>query len=511
MTLRHFHVAGVALGNIHLRLVWQAWYLATSTFVLRGRCGPYGTGLGLVALLGSPWSPVTPATPRHFCVAGVALGDIHLRFVPWQNWYWATSTFVLRSRRGTYAAFAGSAWRAPHLFVTHHLSHTVTPRHFCVASVALGDIHLRFVWHAWYLVTSTFVLRSRRGTYGTGLGPRWSPVAPRTFAWQAWHNVAGVVLGNIQLRFPWEAWHSWHLAGSGDALGRCWSPVAPRHFCVAGVALGDIDLRFAWQAWHLATATFVLRSRRGHLWHCAGSGGASHITLSHHFVNTNCHIPSFTHIFATHHLCHTPSFKHIFATHHLCHAPSFTHKFVTHHIFVTHCLSHTHLCHTPSLSHTIFHTHLCHTVTHHLSHTQLTHIFVTLSHTIFHTHLCHTHTHHLSHTSLSHTIFHTPLCHTPSLSHTIFHTQLCHTPSFTQTHTHTDTHTHRHTQLFHTQHCHTPFSHTTLSHTIFHTQSCHTQLFTYNLLTHRSSTTSFVYPAFPVPLELCRFCLIGRS
>ena len=24
-----------------------------------------------------------------------------------------------------------------------------------VAGVALGDIHLRFTWHAWYLVTST--------------------------------------------------------------------------------------------------------------------------------------------------------------------------------------------------------------------------------------------------------------------------------------------------------------------------------------------------------------------
>ena len=28
---------GVALGDIHLRLTWQAWHLATSTFVWRGR------------------------------------------------------------------------------------------------------------------------------------------------------------------------------------------------------------------------------------------------------------------------------------------------------------------------------------------------------------------------------------------------------------------------------------------------------------------------------------------
>ena len=42
----------------------------------------------------------------------------------------------------------------------------------CVADVALGDIHGDFVWRAWHLVTSTFTLCGRRGTYGTGLGSR---------------------------------------------------------------------------------------------------------------------------------------------------------------------------------------------------------------------------------------------------------------------------------------------------------------------------------------------------
>jgi len=57
--------------------------------------------------------------------------------------------------------------------------------------VALGDMHLRFAWQAWHLVTSTCALRGRRGTYGTGLalvarlGRSWSPVTPRHFAWQA--------------------------------------------------------------------------------------------------------------------------------------------------------------------------------------------------------------------------------------------------------------------------------------------------------------------------------------
>ena len=49
------------------------------------------------------------------------------------------------------------------LLTTHHLYHTIhTP--------SLGDIHRRFTWQAWHLATSTFVLRGRRGTYDTWLG-----------------------------------------------------------------------------------------------------------------------------------------------------------------------------------------------------------------------------------------------------------------------------------------------------------------------------------------------------
>ena len=58
MTPRHF--------------AWQAWHLATSTFVSRGRRGTYGTGLALVALgLG-----LVAGDAAALCVAGVALGDI---------------------------------------------------------------------------------------------------------------------------------------------------------------------------------------------------------------------------------------------------------------------------------------------------------------------------------------------------------------------------------------------------------------------------------------------------
>ena len=98
-----------------------------------------------------------------------------------------------------------------------------------VAGVALCDIHLRFTWQAWYVVTSTFTLRGRRGTYGIGL----APVARlgrsgrggrggRRGCWRGrrgtlrhppWFHVAGVVLGDIDLHFAWQAWHVWHWAG----------------------------------------------------------------------------------------------------------------------------------------------------------------------------------------------------------------------------------------------------------------------------------------------------------
>ena len=150
----------------------------------------------------------------------------------------------------------------------------VTPRYFYVAGVALGDIHLRFAWQVCHLVTSTFVLRGRRGTYmhlwhwvGSGgalgrawarlgtLGRAWSPVTRRYFAWQAWH---------IHLRFAWQACHLWHWAGSGGALGRAESPGAPR--------------RLAWQAWHLVTSAFVLRGRCG----TCGTGLAVWRFVTHH-------------------------------------------------------------------------------------------------------------------------------------------------------------------------------------------------------------------------------------
>ena len=54
------------------------------------------------------------------CVAGVALGDIHLRF----TWHLETSTFVSRGTRGTYGTGLALAARLDPPSLTQHLSHT---------------------------------------------------------------------------------------------------------------------------------------------------------------------------------------------------------------------------------------------------------------------------------------------------------------------------------------------------------------------------------------------------
>ena len=78
-----------------------------------------------MALAGSggelAWSPLVARGAAALCVAGVALAhiDIHVAFAL-RAWHLATSTFVLRARRGS---------------CSHQPS-------FCVAGMALGDIAL---------------------------------------------------------------------------------------------------------------------------------------------------------------------------------------------------------------------------------------------------------------------------------------------------------------------------------------------------------------------------------
>ena len=134
-----------------------------------------------------------------------------------------------------------------HNFVTHHLSHTALSHTFFHTHNFVT--HLLFAWQAWQFA--------------------WQVVLAHIyilFAWRAWHLghaaalcVAGMAHGDIHLRFAWRVWRfvTFFLEGVAlMALGwfRAWSSL---------VALGDIDVPFAWQVWDMATATFVLRGRRG--------------------------------------------------------------------------------------------------------------------------------------------------------------------------------------------------------------------------------------------------------
>ena len=373
-TLRHlpwFCVAGMALGDIYLRFAWQAWHFVTSTFVLRGRRGTWWqppsfcvAGVTLMALgwlwwralgaLGRRWRRPTlrgrRGTWRHppsfrvagmalgdaaqLCVAGVALGDIHVRF-PWLAWHADVALLDIHLR---------FAWQTGHLW---HWAGSGgawarlvagDAAQLCVAGVALGGIHLRFASHAWQ--ASTFVLRGRRGTYGTGLA-----------------LVARLGALGRRCRRP-------------TLRGRRGTWRHPPSFRVAGMALGDIRFRFAWQVWHFVTSTCVLRGSRGTWRHppsfrvagVALMASGWRFTFSCPAMNFSfCAVTAVSDMlwwlctaswdpahcsFATHHLSHTALSHTTFHTQ-LSHTRSYTQDFVTYTIFfVAHHLSHTTLSRT---------------------------------------------------------------------------------------------------------------------------------------------------------------------
>ena len=77
-------MAGVAQCHIQLRLTWQAWRNVTSTFILRGRRGTYGTGWRACAGFSRLWRRGTLHDRRgamsyspSFHLAGVAHAYIH--------------------------------------------------------------------------------------------------------------------------------------------------------------------------------------------------------------------------------------------------------------------------------------------------------------------------------------------------------------------------------------------------------------------------------------------------
>ena len=527
-------------GGICLGFAWQAWHLW------------HWAGSG--GVLGRAWSPVTP---RHFAR---------------QAWHLLTSTFILRGRRGTW-------WHPP--------SSCVAAAALCLAGVAQRNIHRRFAWQAWNLVAHKYgtglALVGRLG----GLGRRWrcGTLRGKRGTWRpppsfhvarvavAWFCVAGVAL----MALGWLWWRAWAGLVAGDAAA----------LCVAVVALGDLHLRFAWQAWqleastlvlrgrcgtygtglalvarlgglgrrwrrgtlrgrrwHLLTSTFILRGRRGTWWHppslmaLRGALGRPGRRWRRGILRgrrgTWWHPPSFYVVGVALVDIHL---RFAWQACNLWHCVARLYGLVAGDAEAL-CVAGVALmalgwlwCHTPSLSHTIFHTPLCHppSLTHHRSHT-------TLSHTIFDPQLFHTpsfthrkshqKSHHLSHTTLSHTIFHTTssqpsLTHdfvTHHLSHTIFDipsfthhrcptptpflTHLCHTPFFTPNFfTHHLWHAIFHTPLCHTPLCITPsFTHhfvthhlSSFTHNFVAHQLCHTPPFTHNFHTHHLSHTTLFY------------------
>ena len=177
-------------------------------------------------------------------------------------------------------------------------------------------------------------LRGRRGTYGTGLAlvarlvprPRWDATA---------FCVAGVALCDIHLHFVWQASHlmTWIIALRGRR--GTWRHRPP--LCVAGVALMALD----WLWWHTKlfhttlsqihfTHNFVTDSFHTQLCHTSLSHTTlSHTTLSHTTLSHNSFTHnSFTHNFVTyisftHKLLHTTLLQHKLTHTQHCHTQLF--------------------------------------------------------------------------------------------------------------------------------------------------------------------------------------------
>ena len=415
-------VAGVALDDMDRHFAWPAWHLSTH----RSSSSLCVAGVALMALgwlWWRAWFPGRAGTPRRFA---------------WQAWHFVTSTFTLCGRRGTWwhgsslcvagvalvntwiVTLRGLRGRRGTYGTGLALVARLVPRPrwdaaaFCVAGVALCDIHLHFVWQAWHLMTWIVTLRGRRGRRGT------CQHMDRHFASQAWHLwhwvgsggalgsqaalgrrgvlrgrrgtlwhppslcVAGVALDDMDRHFAWQAWHlqawhlqAWHLSTHGSSL------------CVAGVALmalgwlwwrawfpgrAGTPRRFAWQAWHFVTSTFTLCGRRGtwwhgrrgalwhppslcvagvalddmdrhfawqawHLWHWVGSGGALGSRPSiHPYIHTYTYIHIHTYIYI-----HIHTYTYIYI-----HIHTYTYIYIHIH---TYTYIHTYYMHT-QLTHT---------------------------------------------------------------------------------------------------------------------------------------------------------------
>ena len=224
-TLSHtiFHTQLCHTPSFTHNFAWQAWHLVTSTFISRGRCGlvtstsvsrgrrgTWSTGLALVARLGALRRPGRWATLRGRCGHLVTSSDVHRRFA-WQAWH-----------LGHWAGSGGALGRAGA---------------FCVAGVALCDIHLRFAWHfAKHNSSHTTCLTSRSST--SFVFPSF-PVPATTFVAHFWTKLTcGVIRSfNLTLRCGKSARHcgAKHISKS----------TCTKHFSV-GVVL-DVEMFKKWR------------------------------------------------------------------------------------------------------------------------------------------------------------------------------------------------------------------------------------------------------------------------
>ena len=144
-------------GTCRRHFAWQAWRLATSTFVLRFVTHTHHLSHTISVTQLCHAASFTHQLCHNFA-AGVALGGA-----------------TLRSRRGT--------WR----------------RHFAWQTWPLGDIHLLFAWQAWHL--------GRWAGSGGALGRAlvaWGVASLCVAGRGTWQHPPGVALGDILLGFAWQ-------------------------------------------------------------------------------------------------------------------------------------------------------------------------------------------------------------------------------------------------------------------------------------------------------------------
>ena len=123
-------VAGLALGDIHLHFAWQVWHLGTSIFILRGRHGPYGTGLALCHTPSFVAHTALSHTVFHTHLGHTTLSHTSLSHTSLSHTTLShTHTPSFAHTTLSHATLSCTVFRThthKHMFVTHHHTHTHT-------------------------------------------------------------------------------------------------------------------------------------------------------------------------------------------------------------------------------------------------------------------------------------------------------------------------------------------------------------------------------------------------